>query len=300
MKVSLVDVDGHHFPNLALMKLAAYHKACGDTVDWYMPLFSHPDKIYASKVFTFTPDFCDYNPNDPEPVKGGTGYDVASKLPAEIENMQPDYSIYPQYTDFCIGFLTRGCIRNCPWCVVPKKEGHIKIVNTIDNISVRKNVILMDNNFLAAEDSFIYEQLEKAQRLNLRIDFNQALDARLVDHKKAAWLANTKWIKYPRFSCDTMSMLEPVKRAIRLLREYRYKGYILVYLLAKEVNNTLARIDELEDIDERILPFVMPYRNLDKDGEIEDDELKHLARWCNRSFIRKACTFQQYKYRSNQ
>ncbi len=195
MKVSLIDVDGHNFPNLALMKIAAWHKAHGDIVDWYMPLFSHPDKIYASKVFTFTPDYIDYNPNDPQPTKGGTGYDIESKLPDEIESMQPDYDIYPPHLyDFAIGFLTRGCIRKCPWCVVPRKEGGIKEVGDIRKIGVKKNVILMDNNFLAASDDFIQEQLQLSKRLNLRIDFNQALDARLVDCRKAAWLAGVKWI----------------------------------------------------------------------------------------------------------
>lgn len=202
MKVSLVDVDGHNFPNLALMKISAWHKANGDDVDWYMPLFSHPDRIYASKVFTFTRDFTDYNPNDPTPTKGGTGYDVSSKLPDCIEDMVPDYSIYPQY-DFATGFLTRGCIRRCKWCVVPRKEGHIREVCDIEKIAVRKRVVLMDNNFLAADEDFVRDQLDKAKRLKVQIDFNQALDARLVTAKNAGWLSKCVWNPYIRFSCDT-------------------------------------------------------------------------------------------------
>lgn len=202
MKVSLVDVDGHNFPNLALMKLSAWHKAQGDEVDWYMPLFSHPDRIYASKVFTFTQDFTDYNPIDPKPTKGGTGYDTSITLPDEVESMSPDYSIYPQY-DYAIGFLTRGCIRKCKWCVVPRKEGTLHVVGDIEKIGVRKHVVLMDNNFLAADEDFVHEQLEKSKRLKLQIDFNQALDARLVTTKNAEWLAKCSWNPYIRFSCDT-------------------------------------------------------------------------------------------------
>jgi hypothetical protein len=296
MKVSLIDVDGHNFPNLALMKLSAWHKAQGDTVDWYMPLFSHPDKIYASKVFTFTPDYIDYNPNDPAPIKGGTGYDATTKLPDDIEEMQPDYSIYPQY-DYAIGFLTRGCIRKCKWCVVPKKEGGIREVGDIRKIGVRKNVILMDNNFLAASHDFIRDQLLLSQRMKLRIDFNQALDARLVDENNATFLADTRWIRYIRFSCDTDNMLEPVERAVRLLRENHYNGEILVYVLAKEVVSALYRIVRLQNMDNKIVPFCMPYKSLDGKEPDADAEVLHLARWCNRAQIRKTCTFKEYKYR---
>lgn len=123
MKIELIDVDGHNFPNLALMKLSAYHKMKGDEVNWYSPLNYDVNKkadiIYMSKVFTFTKDY-EYPLYAEKIVKGGTGYKIYEDLPEEIENTFPDYSIYPQY-DFAIGFLTRGCIRSCPWCVVPKK-----------------------------------------------------------------------------------------------------------------------------------------------------------------------------------
>lgn len=174
MKVSLVDVDGRNFPNLALMRISAWHKAQGDTVDWYTPLFSQPDKIYASKVFTFTPDNRTFAAGAPNLVRGGTGYDATIKLPDEIERTLPDYTLYPDFTS-AVGFLTRGCIRSCSWCVVPRKEGHIRIADDIERISAgRKNVLLLDNNFLAASPDFVSEQLAKAKRLKLRIDFNCA------------------------------------------------------------------------------------------------------------------------------
>lgn len=118
MEIGLIDVDGHNFPNLALMKLSAWHKFNGDSVDWYSSLWSNPDKIYASKVFTFSPDEMTIRGDHPDPIKGGTGYRIYEDLPQDIDDMLPDYSIYPQY-DFAIGFLSRGCIRKCPWCVVP-------------------------------------------------------------------------------------------------------------------------------------------------------------------------------------
>lgn len=316
MEISLVDVDGHNFPNFALMKISAWHKANGDAVDWYSPLFSHPDRIYASKVFTFTPDY-DYFPTphywakkrkngdlysgyyDPgiEIKKGGTGYRIYEDLPTEIDAMLPDYSIYPQY-DFAIGFLSRGCIRNCPWCVVPRKEGSLRKYDDIERIHQgRKHLVLMDNNFLANDFEFIKEQIEKANKLKLSIDFNQGLDARLVTPEIAKVLASAKWRAatgnngYIRFSCDTMSCIEPVKNAISELRGGGYNGEIFCYILAKEIDTALERIIALTEFDKRLHPFIMPYRNLDGDGKVVDKNLSRLARWCNMASIRKSCKF---------
>lgn len=266
MKISLVDVDGHHFPNLALMKIAAWHKAQGDSVDWYAPLFSHPEKIYASKVFTFSRDFVDYAPNDPEPTRGGTGYNVMSKLPDEIENTLPDYSIYPRFSE-AYGFLTRGCIRNCSWCVVPRKEGDLRIVEDIERISAgRKHVVLMDNNFLAAPADFIEEQCEKMKRCSLRVDFNQGLDARLVTTANAKLLAGIRYIRHVRFSCDRSDMIQHIRRAIALLRESGLRQEIFCYMLVT---------DDLEDAESRarelvrmgVTPFAQPFRNLTTNQE---------------------------------
>ena len=112
MKIALVAVDGHSgFPNLALMRLSAWHKAQGDAVEWWSG-FTHYDRAYLSKVFTFTPDF-EYTVNAEEIITGGTGYKDYSSLPPEVETTPPDYSIYPSYKR-AIGFLTRGCVRQCP------------------------------------------------------------------------------------------------------------------------------------------------------------------------------------------
>ena len=120
MRIGLVDVDGHHYPNLALMKLSAWHKAQGDSVEFADPMFGRYDKVYMSKVFTFSPDCADYYPC--EIVKGGTGYkDYTTVLPDEIEHICPDYSLYGVREAY--GFLTRGCVNRCPWCIVPSQGG---------------------------------------------------------------------------------------------------------------------------------------------------------------------------------
>lgn len=111
--IGLIDVDGHNFPNIALMKLSAWHKGQGDTVEWCLPL-KHYDIVYQSKVFdnTYSPDI-KWMPNADKIVKGGTGYGLDNKLPDKIEHIYPDYSIYPELTkDTAYGFLTRGCPRH--------------------------------------------------------------------------------------------------------------------------------------------------------------------------------------------
>ena len=145
MRIGLIDVDGHHFPNLALGKISRYHKGHGDSVEWYDP-FEHYDKVYMAKVFTFTPDYA-YYINADEVDKGGTGYDIHKTLPDDIDRLQPDYSIYNNVDNkTAYGFLTRGCPNKCFWCVVPKKEGKQHPYMDVEEIAIegRTNLILMD------------------------------------------------------------------------------------------------------------------------------------------------------------
>ena len=146
MQIGLHDADKNRFPNLALMKLSAWHKAKGDNVNWWIPMEKY-DRVYSSKVFTFTPEES-MLPDDT--IKGGTGYHIYNELPEEVDAIFPDYSIYPD-VDYAIGFLTRGCIRNCPWCVVPRKEGDIRPCNTWQQIkrADSNKIVFMDNYVLA-------------------------------------------------------------------------------------------------------------------------------------------------------
>lgn len=117
------------------------------------------DKVYAAKVFTFTPDY-NYYINANQIEKGGTGYDIEKVLPIEVDRLQPDYSIYNIDSNLSYGFLTRGCPNRCKWCVVPKKEGKISPYMDIEEITAgRKKAILMDNNILAS--NYGLQQIEK-------------------------------------------------------------------------------------------------------------------------------------------
>ena len=298
MRVAIHSVDGHNYPNLALMRISAWHKAQGDSVEWFVPLGQY-DRVYASKVFTFTPDD-PYLP--PNAIRGGTGYNVESRLPPEIDAAKPDYTIYPQF-DAAYGFLTRGCVNKCPWCVVPRKEGAIKIVGDIEDIcntntGFRRKAILMDNNFLAAPLDFVREQIDKMRRLKIRVDFNQATDARLYDDERAELMAAVPWLSMVRISCDTDAMLPICVNAIKALRRFGCKKDILVYVLAKngEIESALRRIYGLMDADRRAVPFVMPFRSLTDKSIQPNAELRALARWCNRAWLRKSCRFEDYKH----
>jgi len=297
MRVAIHSVDGNKFPNLALMRISSWHKARGDSVEWFLPLMPY-DRVYASKVFTFTPDD-PYLPSDA--IRGGTGYDVASKLPQEIEASEPDYTIYPQFEE-AYGFLTRGCPNRCPWCVVPHKEGAIRPVSDIEaicttNTGFRKKAILMDNNFLAAPVDFCREQVDKMRSLKVKVDFNQATDARLYDDERAMLMAKLPVISYLRMSCDADAMLLHCVNAIRRLREFGYRKDVFVYVLARNeaIDSALYRIYGLMEADRRAVPFVMPFRSLDDNSVLPSPSLKRLARWCNRAWIRKSCRFEDYR-----
>lgn len=240
MRVGLVDVDGKGkkkkrgamvYPNLALAKISRYHKERGDEVEWAIP-FVHYDRVYKSKVFNFSADDLVCYDAD-EVIKGGTGYDIHSQLPKEIDRTQPDYSIYPNVDSHtAFGFLTRGCPNKCPWCVVPRKEGPIRPYMDVDDIAVegRTNLVLMDNNILAAGD-YAVEQLEKIIERGYRIDFNQAMDARLVTDDYAKLLARCRWINYIRFGCDTPGQVKECERAIGLLEEHGSRTPVLLYTM---------------------------------------------------------------------
>ncbi len=178
-----------HFPNYALMKISAWHKAHGDTVEWWEPLNTY-DKVYSSKVFGFTPE----NPYlPPDTIKGGTGHGLFAELDPEIDAMFPDYTIYPA-CNYAIGYITRGCPNRCRWCVVPKKEGNIHPYRTWRGL-VRPDsdkLVLMDNNILACQ--YGIEQLADMAGSGYKIDLNQGMDARLVTPDIADILARLQWI----------------------------------------------------------------------------------------------------------
>lgn len=298
-KIGLFDYENTNYPNLVLMKLSAYHKSKGDSVEfWNGPMVKY-DKVYASKIFTWTKE----NKYLPKKIKkGGTGFfdSMDSKnskktppnLPDKIEHICPDYSLYPNIkkTNTSYGFLTRGCPNNCPWCFVPKKEGKIRKHADIDEFTKHKNVILMDNNVLAHDHGI--HQIEKIAKMGLKIDFNQGLDARRIDKSIAKLLSKVKWLSPLRMACDSSSYMGDLRKAIELLRWYDVtpRNYF-IYVLIKDIPSALERIKFLKGM--AVTPFAQPYRDLK--GTTPKRELRDFARWVNthRSFY--VCTWNEYK-----
>ena len=287
MKIALHDSENNNYPNLALMKLSAWHKTQGDSVSWFNALLGGYDKVYSSKVFTWTkPD--PYLP--PAAIRGGTGHDITVSLPDEVEHICPDYSLYG--TEQSMGFLTRGCVRNCPWCFVPKKEGSIRAHADIEEFCRHKEVVLMDNNVLAHDHGL--EQIEKMARLGLKVDFNQGLDARLIDDAVAKRLGKLKWIRHIRLACDSAAMIEPIRRAVGLLRWHNVNpAGIFCYVLVKDIDDALERVRFLKSM--YVEPFAQPYRS--PEGTEPSKEQKAFARWCNHKAAYKSSTWDEYKAR---
>ncbi|MDD5358318.1 MAG: radical SAM protein [Candidatus Nanoarchaeia archaeon] len=288
MRVGLIDVDGHNFPNLALMKLSRYYKNKNDIVE--LNGIGDYDIIYKSKVFTFT-----NNDNglysSLRIIEGGTGYKNYNTLSDDIEHIEPDYDLYK--TKYAYGFLTRGCIRKCSWCIVPQKEGTLRANADISEfIGNKKSAILLDNNVLASDWGLA--QIEKIISLKIKIDFNQGLDSRIIANNSdiAKLLSRVKWLKPIRMACDTKSQMNDIEKATSLLRQYGAtpKRYF-IYVLVKDISAALERVEFLRRLN--LDPFAQPYRDF-SNNKI-DYEAKRFARWVNRKAIFKTIPWNEYK-----
>lgn len=292
MNIGLIDVDGHNFPNFALMKISAYHKAKGDSVEWAMPLMAESyDLIYKSKIFTFTPD-PDATAWPCDVIRGGTGYDIASRLPDEIEASRlMDYDIYPNY-DFSIQFLSRGCIRNCPFCLVQQKEGFIKPVDPADLNPRGHHIEVLDNNFFANPEwkEAIKYLMESGQKVNLH-----GVDVRIMNEEQAFYLNRLRILKNIHIAWDlpSLDLTDKLKEVIKYLKAWKLTCYVLVGYNST-VEQDLYRLERLREL--RIRPFVMPYR--DYEGRQKPTQYaKDLAHWANRPELFNTCTFAEFSPR---
>lgn len=276
--------DATGFPNLALMKLSAAHKARGDEVEMFAADRSF-DFVYSSKVFTFSP----VDANLPEQtLRGGQGYGERGTLPESIEHAMPDYSLYG--LDYSVGFLTRGCNRDCTWCGVPGREGPAHAHADVEEFAAHRDVVLLDNNVLQCDHGIA--QLEKMAHLDMRVDFNQGLDARLIDDGIARRLAALKWLKPLRLACDHKGMMPSIQRAVTLLRWHNCtpRRYF-VYCLIRDVDEAIERVKFLKGIN--VDPFAQPY--IAPDGTPATLEQRRFARWVNMKAEYNSRTWEQYR-----
>lgn len=306
MKIGLIDVDGHNYPNIPLMKISAWHKEQGDQVGWYDPMFSeHMDRVYMSKVFSFSQDY-PYHIDADEVVKGGSGYCISlvngkevfdkSKdinLPPEIENTYPDYSLYG-ITDTAYGFLTRGCPRGCHFCHVEAKEGRrsYKVADLNQFWSGQKNIILSDPNILACREwKDLLQQLIDSKAW---VDINQGLDIRLMTEEKAEMLKQIK-IKQWHFAWDRYQDKDKILPKFKMFKEMTgiNERNLIVYVLCNydtTIEQDLERIYTLREMG--YWAYVMLY---DKENIPKGHILRKLARWVNNRFVFAKCErFEDY------
>lgn len=309
MKIGLIDVDSTNFPNIPLMKISAYHKQQGDDVDWYNPMFGgHFDRVYMSKIFSFTEDYM-YPIYADEIVKGGSGYCIgigeegeefydATKekhLPWQIEHIYPDYSLYPDLTkDTAYGFMTRGCPRQCSFCHTSKKDGIIsrKVCDLSEFWRGQKNIVLLDQNILACKDW--RDLLQQLIDSKANVEFNGGLDIRLMTEEKAEYVARVKQ-KTIHFAWDRYDEKEKIIPKFEMFK--RKSGFgknkMIVYTLVNydtTIEQDLERIELLRELG--YWAYVMIY---DKDNLPRGHIYRKLQRWCNNRYIfGSGCTFDEY------
>lgn len=319
MRIGLIDVDGHAskkkwgatiYPNLALCKIARWYKEHGNVVEWYSPFAEYYDIVFMSKIFNFSPDYGYVIQNAIKIERGGTGYGDYTELPKEIDMCQPDYSIYPLVPkDYAYGFLTRGCPNKCRWCVVPRKEGNIRPYMDVDEIAIegRNKLVLMDNNILAAGD-YAKFQLQKIIQRGYRVDFNQALDARLITDEFAKLLAQTKWLSNRiRFGCDTQAQIGECERAMNMIIRYGYRGEFFLYtMLNHNFKESYNRIMYWWEILQRkrenhegnwVYAYAQPYRDPINPNSPIPQWQKDMAKWVNKKALFVSTSFEEYEPR---
>ncbi len=284
LKIGLIDVDSK-IPNLALMKISAYHKAQGHHVELTSPLFaSQFDQVYVSKIFKDS-----HLPMLPDnAIIGGSGYDLSVKLPPGIESQYPDYSLYN--CDYAMGFTLRGCIRKCSFCVVPEKEGKPQRVGDINSFwRGQKQLMLLDNNLTADPAHFSMVCTQLAENA-IETDFSQGLDIRLITPEMSRLLAKVKLWKQIHFAFDDIKSWKQVRDGIKMLDANGVKRYKLMFYVLIGYNSTphedMARIRLLRKW--KVDPYVMPFN---KDIQYQKD----LARWVNHKAVFKSTSFKNYR-----
>lgn len=304
MNIGLIDVDGHNFPNLALMRISAWHKAQGDQVEWHHDdMFHHYDLAYMSKVFSdaYSKDIED-PVNADRVIRGGSGYCIKlvegvevfddSKnvlLPDEVEKMFPDYSIYPQH-NFAVAMTSRGCPRGCAFCHVAAKEGRcaVKVADVSDFWNGQPHIEVLDPNITACKDK--RELFRQYRETGASIVFNQGLDIRLLNDDDIDDI-NSMRIKDLHFAWDNPE--DDLEQKFRYFaKRFRRRTNIgMVYVMTNfgsTLGEDLHRIYTLRDMG--FDPYVMIY-----DKPHAEEEVKDLQRWCNNKIIFKKCRdFRDY------
>lgn len=312
MKIGLIDVDSHNFPNLAMMKISAWHKSRGDEVDWWFPL-EHYDVVYVSKVFGDEYSTLDTTVIQAEKIiYGGTGFALSivdgkevyekakdADLPPEIEHSFPDYGLYPDLTkNTAFGFLSRGCPNNCAFCPVSKKCGRVshKVADLTEFWNGQKNIKLLDPNILACRQHL--DLLQQLADSKASVDFTQGLDARFVNEDNLKVLKEIK-IKMVHFAFDLMRNEKDIIRGLKLAKERLQldEHNSVVYMLTNfdtTIKEDVYRVKRIQECG--YMPDVRIYR---KAALPKRHILRDLQRWCNNRMLYRSSSFFDYVPRTD-
>jgi len=263
------------------MKLSAYHKAQGHQVEWWNPEGRY-DLVYKSRVFTdtYSKDTVTVT-NAEQVVLGGTGYGLKENLLDAIEHSYPDYSLYPQFPDTAYGFLSRGCPRNCGFCIVSGKEGRksVQVADLSEFWDGQKEIKLMDANLLACRS---HEKLiQQLADSHAWVDFSQGLDIRLINPDNVA-LLNKVRTKTVHFAWDNpeddltgyfQEFLE-----LTTIRDKRRRRVYVLTNYGSTHEQDLYRVNMLRKMG--FDPYVMVY-----DCPTAPPVTRHLQRWVNNKRI---------------
>lgn len=278
------------------MKIVGYHESIGDSVEWYEGLmfWEQYDKVYASKLFSFS----EMPQLPPNAIIGGTGIDFYNRLPEEIENAAPSYSLYPD-CNYHLGFSMKGCRFNCKFCCVPKKEGRPYNYNTIDEILTNPNgkdrLMLLDNDFFGGTDW--KQNLQRIIELKLKVCFVQGLNIRIITDEQAELLAqcnyrNSKFNKkYLTFAWDRFNdgkiVMKGIERCNRAGIPNENMQFFVLIGFDTTPEQDMERVMTLKNLG--CMPFVMPYNKSDK-------YQKAFTRWVNYRPIFKTVKWEDYLY----
>lgn len=311
--IGLIDVDSK-IPNLALMKISTYYKSLGEEVEFVAPGKAY-EKIFASAIFTRSYNEClrlqEFYGDKIE--IGGTGWNLKKVLADEIERSRPDYDLYTaemiaarqrgimtkarklekatEIVNAGMGFTSRGCVRQCGFCFVPKKEGAFRDVAEIkDLINPRSNVLILHDNNLTA-DPYCIDKLHEIKDRGLIVDINQGCDVRLVNEDIAKALSEVKHLRSLHYAWDLMGfekqVMEGINTLSKYIKPYKHMCFMLVGFNTS-FEEDVYRFRRLTEL--KVDPFVMVYNENEK-GDIR---LKHFARWVN-GRIYKSCKFEEYE-----
>ena len=280
MKIGLYNLEPS-IVNTAMMQVSTYHKLNNDDVYIYSPLFHDEyDKIYAFSIF----DYTDKGYVRDDMITGGTGFDIKSKLPVEITKCEYDWSLYPD-CDYSILWFSRGCIRNCPFCVVREKEGYIHSVEPLNLNPNGEYVKVMDNNFFANPNW--NDGVDYLLGLGQKIDM-QGFDIRIFNESQGEALSQLKHHKAFKFAWDNPR--DNIDDKIELLLDYIKPSNLMCYVLIGYWSSPMEDYRRVMHLWEKykIHSFVMPY---DKFNRYQKD----FSRWVNNKIEFKSCTWEEYQ-----